>query len=62
MKWSEIRALILPASTKITARAKLKVILEVATLDVKPGQEGAFEVAFTRAQQIISGMRGYLSH
>lgn len=38
------------------------MILEVAILDVKPGQEDAFEVAFTKAQQIISGMRGYLSH
>jgi heme-degrading monooxygenase HmoA len=34
----------------------------VAILDVKPGQEKAFEVAFTNAQVIISGMQGYVSH
>jgi len=38
------------------------VILEVAVLDVKPGQETAFENDFARAQAIISSMKGYLSH
>lgn len=38
------------------------MILEVATLQVKPGQERDFEAAFGRAQAIISGMPGYLSH
>lgn len=38
------------------------MILEVAILDVKPGQEAGFEAAFSRAQQIISSMHGYLSH
>ena len=38
------------------------MILEVATLDVKPNQEDAFETAFTEAQQIISSMTGYVSH
>ena len=38
------------------------MILEVAILDVKPNQEIAFEVAFERAQEIISGMDGYVSH
>jgi len=38
------------------------VILEVATLNVRPGQERDFEHAFSRAQLIISGMAGYLSH
>ena len=38
------------------------VILEVAMLDVKPGQETEFEAAFEGAQKIISSMRGYLSH
>lgn len=38
------------------------MILEVATLDVRPGQEAAFEVAFGEAQAIISSMPGYLSH
>jgi heme-degrading monooxygenase HmoA len=38
------------------------VILEVATLDVKPGQQIQFEQAFGRAQHIIAGMQGYISH
>lgn len=38
------------------------MILEVATLQVKPGQEKDFEAAFGRAQAIISSMPGYLSH
>jgi heme-degrading monooxygenase HmoA len=38
------------------------MILEVAVLDVKPGQEMEFEAAFSRAQAIISAMEGYVSH
>ena len=38
------------------------MILEVAILDVIPGQEAEFEKAFDKAQKIISGMRGYVSH
>ena len=38
------------------------MILEVAILDVKPGQEADFETAFGEAQQIISSMPGYHSH
>ncbi len=38
------------------------MILEVAILDVKPGQYIEFEAAFAQAQAIISGMKGYLSH
>ena len=38
------------------------MILEVAILDAKPGQEAEFEAAFAQAQTIISGMKGYLSH
>lgn len=38
------------------------MILEVATLDVRPGQEDAFEAAFRQASRIIAGMPGYLSH
>jgi heme-degrading monooxygenase HmoA len=38
------------------------VILEVAVLDVKPGQEAEFEAAFGKAQQIIASMPGYVSH
>jgi heme-degrading monooxygenase HmoA len=38
------------------------VILEVAILNVKPGQERNFETAFAGARAIISSMPGYLSH
>ncbi|MBD3670171.1 MAG: antibiotic biosynthesis monooxygenase [Gammaproteobacteria bacterium] len=38
------------------------MILETAILDVKPGQEDAFEKAFAEAQAIISSMKGYISH
>lgn len=38
------------------------MILEVAILDVKPGQEKEFEGSFARAQTIISSMPGYVSH
>ena len=35
---------------------------EVATLDVKIGQEAQFESAFCRAKGIISSMKGYVTH
>lgn len=38
------------------------MILEVAILDVKIGEETAFEAAFKEAQAIISAMNGYISH
>ena len=38
------------------------MILEVAILDVKPGEEQAFEAAFGKAQAIIASMQGYVSH
>lgn len=38
------------------------MILEVAILDVKPGQEDHFVAAFRQAQSIIASMPGYLSH
>jgi heme-degrading monooxygenase HmoA len=38
------------------------VVLEVAILDVVPGQETAFQASFAQAQHIISSMPGYLSH
>ena len=38
------------------------MILEVATLDVKSGQETDFEQAFDKAQKIIASMKGYRSH
>lgn len=37
------------------------MILEVAALDIRPGQEGDFEAAFTQAQPIISSMGGCVS-
>jgi heme-degrading monooxygenase HmoA len=38
------------------------MILESAVLDVKPGQDRAFEAAFAEAQRIISASPGYVSH
>jgi len=38
------------------------LILEVALLDVKPGESDAFVEAFGRAQSIIASMPGYISH
>ena len=38
------------------------MILEVAALDVIPGQEQDFEAAFVIASQIISATPGYISH
>ncbi|MEM7792985.1 MAG: antibiotic biosynthesis monooxygenase [Cyanobacteria bacterium P01_C01_bin.118] len=38
------------------------MILEVAILDVKPGETDAFEAAFQEAQSIISSMPGYGDH
>jgi len=38
------------------------MILEVAILDVKNGEEQAFEKSFSQAQKIICSMQGYLSH
>lgn len=38
------------------------MILEIATLQVRPGQTAAFEVAFAQAQCIVAGMGGYVRH
>ena len=38
------------------------MILELAILDVRPGEVEAFERAFGEAQAIIASMPGYLSH
>ena len=38
------------------------MILEVAILDVIPGQEVEFQAAFGTASSIISSMQGYVSH
>lgn len=38
------------------------MVLEVARLDVKPGHESQFEMAFEKASGIISRIRGYRGH
>jgi heme-degrading monooxygenase HmoA len=38
------------------------MILEIAQLQVRPGESPAFEAAFLRAQRIIAAMPGCLSH
>ena len=38
------------------------MILEAALLNIKPGLECDFESAFKKASNIISSMKGYLSH
>jgi heme-degrading monooxygenase HmoA len=38
------------------------MILEAATLQVKPARSAEFESAFGHAQRIISSMPGYISH
>lgn len=38
------------------------MILEVATLDLRPGTAAAFEAAFQDAQAIVRSMKGYQSH
>lgn len=38
------------------------MILEVAVLDVIPGQELSFQQDFSKAQKIISSMPGYIEH
>ncbi|MBK9925395.1 MAG: antibiotic biosynthesis monooxygenase [Anaerolineales bacterium] len=38
------------------------MILEAAILDVIPGKEKEFEVAFAQASPIIASMKGYISH
>lgn len=38
------------------------MVLEVAILNVIPGQETAFERSFNEAQAIIASMPGYIGH
>jgi heme-degrading monooxygenase HmoA len=42
--------------------ANKTMILEVAVLDVKPGEEIAFERDFAIASEYISSIDGYISH
>ncbi len=37
-------------------------VLEIAVLDVKQGEESAFEAAFSQAESIIASMNGYINH
>lgn len=37
-------------------------VLEVAILDIVPGEEHAFESSFAKAQSIIAAMPGYREH
>jgi heme-degrading monooxygenase HmoA len=38
------------------------MVLEVAILNVRPGESDAFETAFLEAREIISASRGYQRH
>lgn len=38
------------------------MILEVATLQIRPGKTEAFEAAFAQAKSIIAAMPGYVGH
>ena len=38
------------------------MILEVAPLQIRPGQSAEFETAFRTAQHIIASIPGYISH
>ncbi len=38
------------------------MILEIAQLQIKPGETAGFEAAFSKARHIISAMNGYLGH
>ncbi|MFC5700363.1 antibiotic biosynthesis monooxygenase family protein [Cohnella faecalis] len=38
------------------------MILEVASLQVKPGLSASFEADFRQASRIISSMKGYIGH
>src|SRR5690348_4986114 len=38
------------------------MILEIAPLQIRPGQQQEFEAAFLQAQKIIASMPGYIAH
>jgi heme-degrading monooxygenase HmoA len=38
------------------------MVLETASLWIKPGEQAAFEQAFAKAQRLLAGMEGYISH
>src|SRR5258707_12565583 len=39
-----------------------RMILEIATLQVRPDERAAFESAFPAAARILSSVEGYISH
>jgi hypothetical protein len=47
---------------RVPPTGEKQMILEVASLNVRPGESAAFEKAFAQAQGIISSMPGYISH
>ena len=50
-----------PAARALVARLTA-VILELALLTVHAGAQAAFEAAFAKAQRLLAGTPGYLSH
>jgi heme-degrading monooxygenase HmoA len=50
------------AGRRLTRYWSQELILEVALLTVRPGQNADFEKAFREAQAIISAVDGYVSH
>jgi heme-degrading monooxygenase HmoA len=45
-----------------TAAGETPSVLEVASLQVRPGRAQEFEAAFAQAQRILASMPGYLGH
>jgi len=57
----ETIAFVIPAKAGIQ-KLGIRMILEVAILEIKKGLSKDFEAVFKRAQEIISSMKGYISH
>ena len=51
-----------PDTFRVERQHEASMILEVAILNIRAGTGGAFEQAFSQAQNIISSMPGYASH
>ena len=45
-----------------TTTVNYSMILEVAILDIIPGQESDFQAAFAKAQTLIASIEGYIEH
>ncbi|MHB8544417.1 MAG: antibiotic biosynthesis monooxygenase family protein [Leptospirales bacterium] len=52
----------LGSGLRLGLKNETTMILEVARLTVRAGESAAFEQAFSKAQNIISSMPGYVSH